>query len=816
MSKHTSDMETLAANCQPCTMARAKQWLSAVTAALPLIAALIALSPSSVTATVATSSEMQSVCQNWLTQIVHTRGSWAGDTNPQITRSNQIYSGDTLLARWYDISPRGYVLVPVLKEMQPVKAYSDEYNLDGNQESGFLSLIREMLSQRASLYASRMGSLDAPQSVTAEPLFGEGQRREWNRLCLDPKSFKNSLPIGQSAMSSAGPLLTSSWHQGPPYNNLCPVGYEDQRTVVGCVATAMAQILNYWKWPETGYGSHSYVWAGDNSCGGTTPFERLSADFSDSYDWTNVVDSCDEGCTPAQEDALAELSYETGVAIETNYGACGSGGFLAPVLPAFYTYFKFNPELGLNYRSWFDLPGWFALVQNEIDNGRVCQYFITRHSIVVDGWRNDDGVYQYHMNYGWGGPFTAWFVLDSLYCYWEPDSLCPADQEVIVTNIQPQTDPVLSCSRTFVSDPGGNNNGIAAPGETVILTLMIQNDGNTAENVTATLSTADPYVTITSPTVSVPTSVPWGGKVMTASSFVFSVKPECPDPHVTLFEITMTADGGYSTIDTTLIFIGTRGGFRDDVESGPELWTHYRTAHGFVDQWHTDDYRKQSGSFSWKAGGGGPENYANYNDSWLVSPPFLLPDDAMLTFRHWIDVSQPEGYVWAYDGGNVFITPGDGTRTLITPVDGYPYYLFDNVVLANPPSRGFSGTADWSLAQFDLSAYTGVVQLVFHFGSDEANVAEGWYIDDIRVAAAGCCGAYTGGYTGNTDCDPEGRMALSDITKLIDRVYLSKQPLCCEENGNVDGDVENKLALSDITKLIDHVYLSKQPTATCP
>jgi hypothetical protein len=87
-------------------------------------------------------------------------------------------------------------------------------------------------------------------------------------------------------------------------------------------------------------------------------------------------------------------------------------------------------------------------------------------------------------------------------------------------------------------------------------------------------------------------------------------------------------------------------------------------------------------------------------------------------------------------------------------------------------------------------------------------------IGKVSIATS-CCGAYTGGYTGNTDCDTEGKMALADVTKLIDRVYLSKTPLCCEENGNVDGDPEGKMALADITKLIDHIYLSKQPTALC-
>jgi hypothetical protein len=83
------------------------------------------------------------------------------------------------------------------------------------------------------------------------------------------------------------------------------------------------------------------------------------------------------------------------------------------------------------------------------------------------------------------------------------------------------------------------------------------------------------------------------------------------------------------------------------------------------------------------------------------------------------------------------------------------------------------------------------------------------------VGDACCCGAFSGGLTGNTDCSPDGACALSDITKLIDRVYLSKQPLCCESAGNVDGDLEGAMNLSDITKLIDYVYLSKTAPANC-
>ena len=87
--------------------------------------------------------------------------------------------------------------------------------------------------------------------------------------------------------------------------------------------------------------------------------------------------------------------------------------------------------------------------------------------------------------------------------------------------------------------------------------------------------------------------------------------------------------------------------------------------------------------------------------------------------------------------------------------------------------------------------------------------------NDIGDACESCCGFWTNGFTGNIDCSDDGRRNLVDITRLIDRVYISKEGLCCEENGNIDGDLEGKSNLSDITILIDHVYISKEETAAC-
>jgi parallel beta-helix repeat protein len=87
--------------------------------------------------------------------------------------------------------------------------------------------------------------------------------------------------------------------------------------------------------------------------------------------------------------------------------------------------------------------------------------------------------------------------------------------------------------------------------------------------------------------------------------------------------------------------------------------------------------------------------------------------------------------------------------------------------------------------------------------------------DENGTGDACCCGYYTDGFTGNANCSDDGKVTLSDISRLIDRVYISKILLCCDATGNVNGSEDDKLTLSDITGMIDHVYISKEPTAPC-
>jgi hypothetical protein len=61
-------------------------------------------------------------------------------------------------------------------------------------------------------------------------------------------------------MDNVNPLLTTNWDQGYYYNALCPVdnGGPGGHVYVGCVATAMGQIMKYHNYPDQGNGTHTY------------------------------------------------------------------------------------------------------------------------------------------------------------------------------------------------------------------------------------------------------------------------------------------------------------------------------------------------------------------------------------------------------------------------------------------------------------------------------------------------------------------------------------------------------------------------------
>ncbi len=378
------------------------------------------------------------VCRNWLNLIVDVEGDWAESETPHISRMDQITHHNILLGYCFQIEPAGYVLVPTFKQFSPIKATSQSSSFDPLSEGGFSLMVRENLYEIYQQYTNRYGDPASEQSSsnTSLPL-AEKNRQAWKRFLQDENEFQDSLSeLDQNEHSRNGPLLTTAWHQGPPYNDFCPIGDDGELCIVGCVATAIAQVMAYHGSPYEGTGHHQYYWTGDGTCGGVPRSSTLAADFSDSYEFDLMPDVCTVNDPQRIKDAVAELCYEVGVSVNMNYGVCASGANTANAQTVLPQYFRYQDTAQLADRSDFDSRSWFHLIKAEIDQSQPLLYSFAMdggggHAVVCDGWRLEGGIDQIHLNYGWAGSHTAWYALDDIYSSIDPEL------EKIVYHIQP-------------------------------------------------------------------------------------------------------------------------------------------------------------------------------------------------------------------------------------------------------------------------------------------------------------------------------------------------------------------------------------------
>ncbi|NDW17713.1 T9SS C-terminal target domain-containing protein [Dysgonomonas sp. 216] len=228
------------------------------------------------------------------------------------------------------------------------------------------------------------------------------------------KEIETVSSTAQSLASSVNPLLGDiNWNQSAPYNNLCPVipsgTNAGKRTVTGCVATAMAQIMGYHKWPTKGTGSsHAYST-------GTLSISIPSVNFGNTtYDWTNMTGTYNSSSTLEQENAVATLMYHCGVSVQMNYNI-ESGATTAKVAESLPKYFGYDEGINCISRVFFDAAGWRDIIKNELSNSRPVLFSGQSsgggHAFVCDGYNSSN---LFHFNWGWGGMSNGYFELSAL------------------------------------------------------------------------------------------------------------------------------------------------------------------------------------------------------------------------------------------------------------------------------------------------------------------------------------------------------------------------------------------------------------------
>ncbi len=309
----------------------------------------------------------------------------------------------------YVMGEEGFVILADDDRVRPVLAYSFDSPFPAVPHPSLQSWLANYEAQID--YVSKQ-AFAAPAWVSAE----------WDKL------LNGTVPPVPLTLVNVPALCSTRWNQsdmGNTYNRLCPFDSTyNERTVVGCVATAMAQIMKYWNHPSHGVGSHTYTpvtWPGYDTLYGT-----LSADFGNTtYQWEYMPNYLNVTSAPHQINAVATLSYHCGVAVDMMYGPSSTGGSGAYTISwgdevpgsdvALRDYFRYNESLHGEYRSNYDSATWAGMIEADLEAGRPILYTgddnTSGHAFVLDG---SDLQNRYHFNWGWGGDGDGFYAIDNM------------------------------------------------------------------------------------------------------------------------------------------------------------------------------------------------------------------------------------------------------------------------------------------------------------------------------------------------------------------------------------------------------------------
>ena len=319
----------------------------------------------------------------------------------------------------------GYAIVGGDDRMPAIVGYSDKGTL--NPDNLPVNLKSFLAAYKATIESVEKGDTSAVKNVKA------AMKRE------------------AGSYTPIAPLLGGiEWSQNAPFNNLCPKYDGKHNAVTGCVATAMAQIMRYWKYPSSllegipAYVSQSY----------NIPIDSIPNGIG--YDWDNMPEKYNGDFTNNQAFAVATLMQHIGASVKMDYGP-ESGAYDKDVIPALTHYFGYDKDIiKMLDRTNFEWEDWNKILQDELGKKRPMYYsgstLFERHAFVCDGMDSDG---YYHINWGWGADNG----------YFDITILSPGDNFIrynrgniailgIVPNNAQDKQPSCAFDRLYVSNSG--------------------------------------------------------------------------------------------------------------------------------------------------------------------------------------------------------------------------------------------------------------------------------------------------------------------------------------------------------------------------
>ena len=226
---------------------------------------------------------------------------------------------------------------------------------------------------------------------------------------------------------AVAPMLTTRWGQQAPYNQQCPA-VEGRNAPTGCVATAMAQVMAYYRYPlaaTTAVPAYTT----------RTLQLMLPALEPTVFQWQQMSDTYGSNSTEAQRESVASLMRYAGQSVGMDYQTTVSGAYLAEAAAALRNNFGYDGDMQHVAAAHYTAAQWEQLIYNEVASGRpVIMAGHTRsgsaHAFVCDGC-DADGLF--HINWGWAGNYDGYYRLTRL----NPQNTSYATHCDAVVGIQP-------------------------------------------------------------------------------------------------------------------------------------------------------------------------------------------------------------------------------------------------------------------------------------------------------------------------------------------------------------------------------------------
>ena len=337
---------------------------------------------------VVTPERSAGVAADYFSRIATTKGTGTADVKllASFPVSDDSAPGEVPAFYVYGRATGGYVLVAGDDVARPILGYSDRGSFPSEAE------MPDNMKALLKLYALEIGYARA-QGWKPD----EATRQLW----ADPAAAtKASQPVL---------LTTATWNQGSPFNDLCP-RVDGQECPCGCVATAIAIIMRYHKWPAQGTGTipgYGFGWDNERQ---DFRYHVDAVQLGHTYDWDRMPMDYSSSSSQEARYQVAQLIRDIGVMCQMNYAPDGSGASsVSPIQMA--EYFGYDKQMRYLDREYYSDARWEEMMRDEINAGRPIFHCGSSnrggHAFVIDGY-NDR---YFHINYGWGGSSNNYYTV---------------------------------------------------------------------------------------------------------------------------------------------------------------------------------------------------------------------------------------------------------------------------------------------------------------------------------------------------------------------------------------------------------------------